>query len=68
MRWVIAAAAIAAALVLVRTLAVGRRLPKTLAERRAQTWGGMPKRYRQTQPGNPWQLRIPRRWPLRKRA
>jgi hypothetical protein len=52
-------------LTLYRSLAFGRHLEPTLAAQKRAAWGGATARYKQTQAGNRWRLKV-RRQPQRR--
>ena len=66
MKYLIPLVLVGAVVWLYRTVAVGRTLPRTMAEQRRQAFSAMAPRYRQTQSANRWRLRVARK--LRKSA
>ena len=66
-RWYLAGAGVLILVGLYRTVAIGRKAQQTISEQKAAAWGGMPVKFRRTQPANRWRLML-RRTPERRRS
>ena len=67
-RWYLAGAGVLILVGLYRTVAIGRTAPRTVAEQKRDLFGDLPVKFKRTQAGNRWKLRIARKAERRRSA